>query len=184
MWTLRALALLALAVAAPACGGSGTTISPGAMSCELGPLAAGSAALALCNLGVTGCPMVKPMNALSLVSVSSCVYATGSTPCTPVPTTCPLVNPNGNSALAFTTSSDRCADAVRVLVQASGDGGAGIEWRVQERNETAQGCVPSVPERVGVADVDGACCARTIDVPLETAPQTFRFTVRTDWRRP
>lgn len=182
MVTLRAVSILLIAFASATCGGAGTTVSPGTMTCELGPLPVSTAAAALCNLGTTGCPLVKPMSAQSLVSVASCVYGTGDAPCTTLTSTCPLVNPSGNTAIQFPLANERCADVVRVLVQASGDGGAGIEWRVQEQDDSPQGCIATAPERVGVANVDGACCSTTIDVPLTTEPRTFRFTVRTDWR--
>lgn len=103
-------------------------------------------------------------------------------PCEPRPTVCPLVDPDGNSAIPFPLGDPACPSLVSVLLQSSGDGGAGVEWRVQERRLAGQACVAAAPERIGVANVDGACCATTVELPMLTQPRTFRLTVRTDWR--
>lgn len=168
--------------------GAGSCVDPtgpGDYACALGPLTLPPITIALCNISTTGCPAVKPPQAQTLVSIATCIYANGA-PCTPQVTTCPLVDPNGNTAIPFEISSEKCAEEVRVIVQASGDGGAGIEWRAQQRrpdgDASGEECVADGPLRTGVANVNGSCCATTIEVPLVTVPRTFRFTVRTDWR--
>ncbi len=100
------------------------------------------------------------------------------------PTICPLVDPNGNTPLRFAVSNTACPSLVDVLLQSSGDGGAGVEWRVQERTQTAQGCADVGPQRVGVANVYGACCATLVDVPMNNEPRIFRMSVQTDWGTP
>jgi hypothetical protein len=137
---------------------------------------------AFCGVTTTGCPSLRPAGARTLVSAAACDYATGGTPCATRAIVCPLVDPNGNSAIPFTLGDPACPTSVYVLLQSSGDGGAGFEWRVQERTQTAQACVDAAPERVGVANVYGSCCATTVDVPMITQPRTFRLTVQTDWR--
>ena len=175
-------ALLVLALGAASCV---DPTGPGDYACALGPIALPPVTTALCNISTTGCPNVKPPQAQTLVSVATCIYANGA-PCTPQITTCPLIDPNGNTAIPFEISSEKCSEEVRVIVQSSGDGGAGIEWRAQQRRPGEAGsgdeCVGDGPLRTGVANVNGACCATTIDVPLVTVARTFRFTVRTDWR--
>jgi hypothetical protein len=164
--------------------GAGSCVDPtgpGDYACALGPMALPPITTAPCNITTTGCPNVKPPQAQTLVSVATCIYSSGA-PCTPQVTTCPLIDPNGNTAIPFEISSQKCSEEVRVIVQASGDGGAGIEWRAQQRRPDGEECVADGPLRTGVANVNGSCCATTIDVPLVTVQRTFRFTVRTDWR--
>jgi hypothetical protein len=95
---------------------------------------------------------------------------------------CPLVDPDGNTPVRFAVTEGPCPSLVDVLLQSSGDGGAGVEWHAQQRIETAKGCADSGPMRVGIANVDGACCATTVDVPMQNEGLTFRMTVQADWQ--
>lgn len=131
--------------------------------------------------GPRNCPTPKPFGASTLVGVATCDYATGSAACTPTTTVCPLVDPSGNQAFRFLVGDRNCTSVVDILLQSSGDGGAGVEWRVQERELEGNRCVSKGAPRIGVANVLGSCCSTQVDLDVREHGRTFRFIARTDW---
>lgn len=129
----------------------------------------------------TGCPVPKPFGARTLVGVATCDYEAGGAPCTPQTTTPPLVDPHGNQALRFLVGERDCTSVVDILLQSTGDGGAGVEWRVQERELDGLRCINRGSPRIGVANVLGSCCSTEVDLDVPEHGRTFRFVARTDW---
>ena len=190
----RFLAALCVGLAVASCT-STNPLEPKGTACALGPIprpeepvrAEGEGGTApspdVCSLGTTGCPVPKPFGARTLVGVATCDYATGGAPCTPVTTVCPLTDPTGNQPIRFLVGERGCTSVVDILLQSTGDGGAGVEWRVQEREMDGQRCVSKGSPRIGLANVLGSCCSTEVDLPVPEHGRTFRFVARTDWRR-
>ncbi len=163
---------------------SRSPVLPDGATCGLGPVSLPGDTSNLCGITRTGCPSLRPSGAQTLVSVSTCAYVAGAAPCTVRATVCPLVDPKGNTPVRFVVSDTPCSSVVDVLLQSSGDGGAGVEWRVQERTQSARGCTDAGAQRVGVANVSGACCATSVELRMNNEPRIFRMSVQTDWRTP
>ncbi len=182
---MRSLCLLALVVAAGSCASNESPTGPGG-GCGL-PALINPPASVVCALPavVSGCPDRRPEGARTLVNVATCDYATGTQPCTPRNTLCPLVNPDGNEPQRFLVpGADACSGVVDVLLQATqGEGGAGVEWRAQDYVRSGSTCVPQGRLRIGLASVSGSCCSTTLEVPFPERRRTFRFIAQTDWTR-
>jgi hypothetical protein len=176
--------LVMAASSAIGCQSTASPIQPAPLECGLGPISRPAAQCALLT-AVSGCPTRRPEGARTLVGMAGCDYATGGQPCTPKPATCPLVNPSGNTSVRYlVTGADGCSGVVDVLLQASqGDGGAGIEWTMQDFMQNGATCVPRGRPHVGNGSVAGSCCATTLEVELPERHRTVRFVVQTDWTR-
>ena len=181
----------ALALLAALAGGSCTTtnpLAPKGTSCALGPIPypasienGADTPAETPAAAPSGCPVPKPFGARTLVGLAACDYEAGAAPCTPLTTVAPLVDPHGNQAIRFLVGGNSCPSVVEVLLQSTGDGGAGVEWRVQAREPDGQRCVSLGSPRVGVANVLGSCCSTEVDLDVPEQGRTFRFVARTDW---
>jgi hypothetical protein len=191
--SLRALPMLALALAClSASCRSESVMQPGGIACFLGPLELPTAADVttspqVCFTGTSGCPNKPPFGAAALVGLATCVDggdATATAPCTPKVERCPLVNPDGDSPVRFLIArpGDACSAVVDVLLQASSNaGGAGIEWRVQDYEQSGSRCVVKGGPRVGLAAMPGPCCSTELEIPVPERDRTFRMIARSDW---
>lgn len=186
MGTRLRLVLLFLLLAAA--GSSCTTtnpLQPEGTQTRLGPMPLPEAVLGPLDgqycTGPRNCPTPKPFAASTLVGVATCDYATGGTPCVPTTTVCPLIEPRGNSAFVFSVGERGCASLVAILLQSTGDGGAGVEWRVQERELVGNRCVNKGAPRIGVTNVLDSCSSTQVDLDVREHGRTLRFVARTDW---
>lgn len=76
-----------------------------------------------------------------------------------------------------------CTADVMLDMETMPGGGARVFWYAQELEDAPSGgCRLVGSELAGEAIVRGACCERTIDIPLPNARRTFRVIVRTDWQ--
>ncbi|MEQ1869650.1 MAG: hypothetical protein ABL961_06460 [Vicinamibacterales bacterium] len=202
--------LLVLVFASASCQ-SQSVVRPDSSACFLGPMdlpraqpSVADSPAVVCFTGRLGCPNPRPIGARTLVGLSTCtdgdvdpdssvvVSGTGTTsasintPCKPKALICPLIDPHGNSPLRYpiVRAGDACPAVVNVLLQASGDGGGGLEWQVQNYTLSGGKCVATGAPRVGGTSMPGPCCASHLEIPVPERGKTFRLIARTDWLAP
>jgi hypothetical protein len=177
---MRQLLLIAVIASGLSCNGNPIG-GPSTANCGLGPIS--TPGLIACP-GAPRCPAPRPPGSRTLISLFSCTFTTGSSPCAVQAPICPLLEANGLdfSIHVSPRDTDICQSTARISIRAINDGGVQLDWTAQEVVRDIDECRTLGPPTTGVSVVSGPCCSTTVDIPFPYEQKTVRLTLQTDWQ--